>query len=174
MPSNSDSRSESKSNVTDRRIGATDSAIVVAEGSSASFVDPGALVAADRQNARATALAEKAMMGNVEITGKALKTVETTTSRSLDSVDRSLGSVDKANELTADNYDKLLGFAKHHTSESNKLVDTANKALSDVSTHAISKVESSIRSDENLAIRDLIKTAGLVGGAFALAKLARG
>lgn len=166
--SSSRSKSSTSSNITDRRIGATDSAIVVTEGSSAYLSDYGAVAAG-------TGLAEMALITNTAVTqdvaGKAINGIVAAQDRALETVDR---SIEEAYTFSSDVADSAFRFSGEALEESLSTlemvnlraldnVETANKGIFDTTERAIASVEASTRSDAAQSFNKLLSTTAVIG-----------
>ena len=175
--SKSKSSSSQASNVTDRRIGATDDAIVLAEGATGSFsvvnqiTDAGALQVASENNKASNELVEAALeqafgfgRASLDFSGEV---VEESFQFSNENIERVLDSNDRTIDGAFDVIEDVIV-------SSLKNVDTANKSLKDVSDHAITKVEASTRSDAAQSFNKLMETVAVGAIAYAFVMSVRG
>ena len=160
MGGRSSSSSEQSNDVVDRRIGATDNAIVAAENSGVTVnnwtTDFGAISAAGNA---ITSAVDRAIGGNVQVTTAAL-------SANREVVNDSLGTV----ESLADNAFQFAAQGREHEA---RLIGIANQALEDTANLAISKVESATRSDAAQAFETLVRTTALAGAVLGVALIIR-
>jgi len=170
----SKSSSSAASNVTDRRIGATDNAIVAAEGAQIMVTDSGAI-------ARATQLAETALFAQTAVASRALAANQAVSTKSITEANQStrkaLESAEKISgqsfDFSGNTVDKTFSFARDVNLQALKNVETANKSLLDVSNGAISKIEQSTRSDGAVAFNSLMQTGAVVAIGFVMVQAMR-
>lgn len=156
----SKSSSKTASNVTDRRIGATDQAVVVAEGSTLVATDHGATAAA-------THVAERSLIENGAIARAAIDGVVKAQGRALDTVD---DAITESYDFSGDIADKAFSSLENVHLQSLENVATANKGILDISEEAIYRVEQSTRSDAAQSFNKLLETTAIVAAGFLFVK----
>lgn len=194
--SSSKSSSRSASNVTDRRIGATDNAIVAAEGSTISVIDPGGVQLAEDALISNNILARQSLASNNQAIKEAAGVVNNAIGFAGDTVRDSLGfagetveesftfgeksvsaieyTTDRSLDTVDEALEEFVNFAENTNLQAFSGVNTANKSLSDVSSHAISAAVDATRSDASIAFNNLVTYTALAGGAIAVALIIRG
>lgn len=161
--SSSKSSASTASNVTDRRIGATDSAIVATEGSQVVVTDSGAIAANAivAQNAiiENSNLARLSAATALEQTEKAISGIAEVTNEGFDFAGM---VVNNAFGFSEDLADDSFDLVKSLTADANKRVDTANKYAADIAESSISAVELSTRSESSEIFNKLLQTTTIV------------
>jgi hypothetical protein len=139
--SSSKSSSESASNVTDRRIGATDQAVVIAEGSQGNFNLTSNMESVDGYVVdRTSEVAERALITSAQIARDSLSTADSISGKAF-------GFGEEALDLSGDTFRQSLQTIENLVVESIRNVETANESVLDISGQAINQVEASTRSD---------------------------
>lgn len=168
----SKSTSTSTTNVTDRRIGAAEGAIVTAEGSTTiiNAVDAGAIATAQKAAEANARVAERAIVESFALGRQSLEFADNTVENALDfsgdTVERSLDSVDQT-------LDKSLDTIESINKKAFESSERANNSIADVSGQAISIIERATRSDQTTTLEALIKYGALTVAAIFISKAVR-
>lgn len=168
--SSSKSSASTTSNITDRRIGATDEAVVVAEGGTAVITDQGAFDVAGR----ALDTANYAVAGSGQVARDLFNTASTvliqSQNRALSTVD---DAIDRSYDFSGEVVEDSLSTIEEVNLQAFKNVETANKSIADVSEQAIAKVEASTRSDAAQSFNKLLSTTAIIGVVVAVSLAVR-